>query len=179
MIPLWAIGTGLASVAAGLGYGLSEGKKNTASNPYNVPNNVPNNPQPKIAPMDLLDEHIQREQERVKEQQRIRADISGDLGLTPEWVDRVAKNRSDDKYQQWLENSNEFVLGGKRYKWVDEDKIDLLTKGKEFNEMRDVIADQYARENHRDGGQYQGSYRNLMNDKYRLTGKRYVPVRIS
>ena len=169
MIPLWAIGTGLASVAAGLGYGLAEGKKNTVSNPYNVTDN----PQPKITPMDLLDDHIQREQERIK------ADIS--RGLTPpqpEWVDRVARNRADDKYQQWLKNSDEFVLGGKRYKWVGEDKMDLLTKGNKFDEIRDVIANQYARENHRDGGQYQGSYRNLINDKYKLTGKRYIPVRI-
>jgi hypothetical protein len=174
MIPLWAIGTGLASVAAGLGYGLSEGKKNTASNPYNVPNNVPNNPQPKIAPMDLLDGHIQREQERIK------ADIS--KGLTPpqpEWVDRVAKNRADDKYQQWLENSREFQLGGAKYAWLTEDELRSLDNGWKFEGLsNDDIAKRYARENHRDGGQYQGSYRNLMNDKYRLTGKRYVPVRI-
>jgi hypothetical protein len=169
VIPLWAIGTGLASVAAGLGYGLAEGKKNTVSNPYNAPDN----PQPRITPMDLLDDHIRLEQERIK------ADIS--RGLTPpqpEWVDRVAKNRADDKYQQWLKNSDEFVLGGKRYKWVGEDKMDLLTKGNKFDEIRDVIANQYARENHRDGGQYQGSYRNLINDKYKLTGKRYIPVRV-
>lgn len=170
MIPLWAIGTGLASVAAGLGYGLAEGKRNTASNPYNVPNN----PQPKITPMDLLDGHIQREQERIK------ADIS--KGLTPpqtEWVDRVAKNRADDKYQQWLENSREFQLGGAKYAWLTEDELRSLDNGWKFEGLsNDDIAKRYARENHRDGGQYQGSYRNLMNDKYRLTGKRYVPVRI-
>ena len=171
MIPLWAIGAGLSSVAAGLGYGLAEGKRNTVSNPYSVPNN----PQPTTPAIDLLNDHVQREQ------QRIRADISGDLGLTPEWVDRVAVNRADDSYKKWLMNSNEFELHGAKYKWMEENSPAIMQSN--VNGLRGKsnsdIAALYAKRNHRDGVQYQGSYQNLINEKQRLTGKRYIPVRIS
>ena len=166
MIPLWAIGAGLSSVAAGLGYGLAEGKRNTVSNPYNVPNN----PQPTTPAIDLLNDHVQREQ------QRIRADISSDLGL--EWADRVAMSRADDSYKKWLMNSNQFELGGKKFKWVEADTPD----GQKYdiaNNSPEMIANTMSKMYTKDPGQYQGSYKNLINEKQRLTGKRYIPVRIS
>lgn len=165
-LPLWAIGAGLTSVAGGLAYGLSEGKRNTVSNPYNIPDN----PQPTTTAIDLLNDHVQREQ------QRIRGDISGNLGLTPEWADRVAVSRTDDKYQNWLQNSQEFRLGGQNYKWVEANGREALSNKYVRGRSNNDIAMQYARANHKDPGQYQGSYANLIAEKQRLTGKRYIPV---
>lgn len=116
--------------------------------------------------------------ELIKRQQAIRAELSGDLGLTPEWADRVAVARADDKYQNWLKQSQEFELGSKKFRWVEVD----TPEGQRYdiaNISSSNIAKQMSRMYTKDPGQYQGSYENLINEKQRLTGKRYIPVRVS
>lgn len=98
----------------------------------------------------------------------------------PQWLKSVARTRSSSDYQNWLLNSNEFELGGAKYKWMEEDSPAIMQSN--VNGLRGKsnsdIAAHYAKTNHRDNGQYQGSYLNFINEKQRLTGKRYIPVRI-
>ena len=62
--------------------------------------------------------------QRIKSELYQSPAVSDGVGMggdTPEWVDKVAAVRASDKYQNWLKTSQEFDLGGKRFKWVEAD----------------------------------------------------------
>lgn len=168
-MPLPVVPLVLGGSALGIGAGLF-GIKTL----YDYENKPESRPQ--LGPgIELLNAHL--EDIRQQRQQRIRAELSGDLGLTPEWADRVAVARADDKYQNWLKQSQGFELGDKVFKWVEAD----TPEGQRYdiaNSSSDDIANRMSRMYTKDPGQYQGSYENLINEKQRLTGKRYIPVRV-
>lgn len=161
-IPLWMLGAGAlgAGTAFGVGSALGNKENERRANEFGPG-------------LDLLNAHLDKIQER---QQRIRGELSGDLGLTPEWADRVAVARADDKYQNWLKQSQGFELGGQNYKWVEAGADDYSNNEYVRGKSNKDIARMYAQANTKDPGQYQGSYENLINEKQRLTGKRYVPI---
>lgn len=96
----------------------------------------------------------------------------------PAWVERVAKARAREDYQNWLKQSQGFELGGKKYKWVEADSPEGQRLQDIANKSSDEIADRMAKLYTTDAAQYRGSYLNLLNEKQRLTGKRYLPVRL-
>lgn len=164
-VPLWMLGAGALGAGAAFGVGSVLGDKENERRKN------------EFGPgLDLLNAHLQDIQER---QQRIRGELSGDLGLTPEWADRVAVARADDKYQNWLKQSQGFELGGQKYRWVAEDSPEFDSDPYAKFRTNQQYAEMEARRNTKDPGQYQGSYENLINEKQRLTGKRYIPVRVN
>lgn len=199
LLPLWAIGTGAASLAGGLAYGLSQGKRNTISNP----NNLPNLSEPKkMNPIDFLNSFLDTVNYGVKGAQEEWREVydnnfginryndlnpyeralkemstSGFGGQEPAWLKNVARARSTSDYQNWLKQSQGFELGGQKYKWVEADspegqRVDIVRNSS------DEIADKMSRLYTTNPEQYKGSYLNLLNEKQRLTGKRYIPVRL-
>ena len=171
-IPLWMLAAGALGTGVGLG----------------IQNSLNNESELKNKGNELLNAHLEDIQERQKR-------IEGEIFYMPKdpltellskiprvsirepnWVEKVAEARASDKYQNWLRNSQDFELGGNTYRWVEEGSD-------EYNKNRFVrgrsnkdIARMYAQANTKDPGQYQGSWENLLNERRRLTGKRYVPI---
>lgn len=123
---------------------------------------------------DLTDE----EKNTIEQQQKIRAQLSGESTVTPQWADDVAITRATSKYQNYVKNNPTFQLGGKTYRWEEADNPQYAGHWRKGN-SNSGIAEEMAINNHSNPKDYQGSYLNLINERERLTGKRYIPVRIN
>ena len=87
----------------------------------------------------------------------------------PVWINKVADARSSNDYNNWLKNNPTFKLGGRQYRWEESNQP--------ISSQR--IAQDIVDQAHRRDNQYVGSYASLINQKRQLTGKNYIPVRIS
>lgn len=200
-LPLWAIGTGAASLAGGLAYGLSQGKRNTVSNP----NNLSNSSEPKkMNPNDFLNAFLakmtewggydkpqdftsQLSRDNVYDPFAIKQEIKLQTPIINPWdpyssrydEGQIARQRFGEP--AWINQVADTRSSDSYNNWLKNDPTFKLG-GREYRWEETSqpispqrIAQDIVDQRHKGDNQYVGSYASLINQKRKLTGKNYIP----